>query len=119
MAGGATSGSVRETITALDAFVARFDRPEPRPAGTASRPFDITEYTDALRQLSETAQQLEVLIGAADGKVPALTQLSDRAAERMSSVVDHLYWRLVQLVLVIVAAVVGGALVYRAVARRP
>jgi len=117
-AGGTTSGSVRETIEALDAFVARFDRPEPRPAGTASRPFDITEYTDALRQLSDTAQQLQVLIGAADGKVPALTQLSDRAAERMTTVVDHLYWRLVQLVLVIAAAVVGGALLYRAVARR-
>jgi hypothetical protein len=117
-AGGTTSGSVRETIAALDSFVARFDRPEPRPPGAAPRPFDITEYTEALRQLSDTAQQLQVLIGAADGKVPALTQLSDRAAERMTAVVDHLYWRLVQLVMVIAAAVVGSALLYRAVARR-
>jgi hypothetical protein len=117
-AGGVTSDSVRETIAALDALMARFERPAPREGAPPSRPFDVTEYTEALRQLGATATQLQVLLAQADSKAPAITQLSDRAADRMATVVDRVYWRLVQLVLVLVAAVVIGALAYRAIARR-
>jgi len=118
-AGGTTSDSVRETIAALDVLMARFDRRAAPPAGTPARPFDVTEYTEALRQLSDTAQQLKALLHQADSQAPALTQLSDRAGDRLASLVDHVYWRLVQLILVLVAASVLGALAYRAIARRP
>jgi len=117
-AGGTTSDSVRETITALDALMARFDRRAGQAAGTAARPFDVTEYTEALRQLGEAAQQLRVLIDQADSKAPALTRLSDNVGDRLASLVDHVYWRLVQLILVLVAASVLGALAYRAIVRR-
>jgi hypothetical protein len=117
-AGGTTSDSVRETIAALDALLARFDRPASSAGRPPARPFDVTEYTEALRQLGDTAQQLQVLLAQADGKAPALTQLSDGATERLASLVDHMYWRLVQLVLVLVGAAVLGALGYRAIARR-
>jgi methyl-accepting chemotaxis protein len=117
-AGGTTSDSVRETVAALDALMARFDRPASASGRAPGRPFDITEYTDALRQLGDTAQQLQVLLSQADSKAPALTQVSDRAAGRLASLVDHVYWRLVQLVLVLVVASVAGALAYRAIARR-
>ena len=117
-AGGVTSDSVRETIAALDVLMARFQRPAAREGAPASRPFDVTEYTEALRELGATATQLQALIAQADSKAPAITQLSDRAADRMATVVDRVYWRLVQLVLVLVAAVVVGALAYRAIARR-
>jgi hypothetical protein len=117
-AGGTTSDSVRETVAALDTFVARFDRSASARAGAPSRPFDITEYTEALRQLGDTAQQLQVLLGQADSNVPALKQVSENAASRLSSLLDQLYWRLVQLVLVAVAACVAGALIYRSIARR-
>jgi hypothetical protein len=117
-AGGVTSDSVRETIAALDVLMARFQRPAPREGAPPSRPFDVTEYTEALRQLGATATQLQVLLAQADSKAPAITQLSDRAADHLGTVVDRVYWRLVQLVLVLVAAVVIGALAYRAIARR-
>ena len=86
--------------------------------GAPARPFDVTEYTEALRQLGDTAQQLQVLLGQADSKAPALAQVSDGAADRLSSLVDHMYWRLVQLALVLVVASVLGALAYRAIVRR-
>jgi hypothetical protein len=44
--------------------------------------------------------------------------VSENAASRLSSLLDQLYWRLVQLVLVAVAACVAGALIYRSIARR-
>jgi hypothetical protein len=117
-AGGATSDSVRETIVALDALMARFENRPARPDGVPARPFDVTEYTEALRQASDTAQQLHALIGLADSQTPAITQLSDHAADRMSAVVDHVFWRLVQLALVLAAVSVLGALAYRAAVRR-
>ena len=117
-AGGTTSDSVRETIAALDVLLARFDRPASATTRTDSRPFDVTEYTEALRVMGETAQQLQVLLGQADGKMPALNQASERATAQLVSLVDHVYWRLVQLILVLVAAGVVGALGYRAIVRR-
>ena len=118
--GGTTSDSVRETIATLDALLARFEQPASSSAArTNARPFDVTEYTEALRVLGETAQQLQLLLGQADGKMPALDQASQRATGQLVSLVDHVYWRLVQLILVLVAAGVLGALGYRAVTRRP
>jgi hypothetical protein len=117
-AGGTTSDSVRETIAALDVLMARFGRPASATARSESRPFDVTEYTEALRVMGETAQQLQVLLGQAEGKMPALNQASEHATGQLVSLVDHVYWRLLQLILVAVAAGVVGALGYRAVARR-
>lgn len=116
--GGTTSDSVRETITVLDTFVARFNRRESAADGASSRPFDVTEYTEALRQLGDTAVQVQALIAQADSQAPALSEVSDRAAGNLASLLDHLYWRLVQLILVLVAASLLGALAYRAIARR-
>jgi hypothetical protein len=115
-AGGTTSDSVRDTIGALDAFVARFDRGGASPDGTAARPFDVTEYTEAMRELGVAAQQLKALLDQADGKATDLARLSDSAGDRVEALVDHVFWRLVQLVLVIVAA--SGALGWRAVRGR-
>jgi hypothetical protein len=116
--GGTTSDSVRATITTLDTLLARFDRPASSAARPGARPFDVTEYTEALRMLGETAQQLQLLLGQADGKMPALDQASQRATGQLVSLVDHVYWRLVQLILVLVAGGVLGALAYRAIVRR-
>jgi len=118
-AGTATSDSVNGTIASLNALMARFDRPESSTTTPQSRqPFDITKYTETLRQLGETAQQLQVLLNQVDAKVPALTQLSNRASDRVASLVDHVFWRLVQLSFVLIGAGLLSALTYRAIVRR-
>ena len=66
----------------------------------------------------DALEQLQILLGQADGKMPALNQASERATGQLASLVDHVYWRLVQLILVLVAAGVVGALGYRAIVRR-
>ena len=116
-AGTATSDSVKGTIASLDVLLARFDSPPTTP-GEPRQPFDITQYTETFRQLSETAQQLQVLISQVDGKAPGLTQLLDRAAGRVQSLVDHVFWRLVQLGLVLIGTGLAGALGYRLIVGR-
>lgn len=117
-AGGTTSDSVRATVQSMDALVARFDRSGAPRDGPPPRPFDVTEYAEALRELGTAAEQLQALLATADRQAPALAQLPDRAAGRLTELVDHVYWRLVQLVLVLVAASVVGALGYRALVGR-
>lgn len=118
-AGTATSDSVNGTIASLDALLARFERPgTPGAASQPREPFDITKYTESIRQLGQTAQELQVLLSQVDTKAPALTELSDRATGRVESLVDHLFWRLVQLGLVLIATSLLGALAYRAIVRR-
>ena len=118
-AGTATSDSVQGAISSLDALMARFDPPASSATTPSTRPpFDITKYTETLRQLGETAQQLQVLVSQVDTQVPALTQLSDRATGRVQSLVDHVFWRLVQLGLVLIGMGLIGALAYRVIVRR-
>ena len=118
-AGTVTSDSVNGTIASLDALMARFDRSESSTSTPQSRqPFDITKFTESLRQLGETAQQLQVLLTQADAKAPALTQLSERASDRVASLVDHVFWRLAQLAFVLIGTCLLGALTYRAIVRR-
>jgi hypothetical protein len=118
-AGTATSDSLKLTIATLDALVERFERPESSLAATSPRqPFDITQYTETARELGAAALQLKALLEQADRNVPALTQLSQGVSERLEAVVDHTFWRLVQLVLVIVGASLLGAQGYRAIVQR-
>jgi hypothetical protein len=58
------------------------------------------------------------LIGQIDSNAPALTAVSGQATDRLQRLVDHVYWRLVQLALLLAAACVLGALAYRAIVRR-
>jgi hypothetical protein len=111
-AGTVTSDSLKETIRSFDALMARFDKGD-ATATSSGRPFDVTEYADTARQLGESARQLEALFVQIDGNVPALTQLSERTADRVQALLDHAFWRLVQLALAVVAAIVIGALAYR------
>jgi hypothetical protein len=98
--------------------MAGFERRAARSDGSSARPFDVTEYTEALRQMGDTAQQLQSLLLQADSQAPGFTELSNRAAGGVAALVDQMYWRLVQLALVLVVASVIGALVYRAIVRR-
>ncbi len=122
-AGTATSDSVQGTIASLDTLMARFEPTATSAAMSATtpsarQPFDITQYTQTLRQLGETAQHLQVLLNQVDTKVPALTQLSGHATTQVESLVDHVFWRLVQLGLGLIGMSLIGALAYRFIVRR-
>ena len=122
-AGAATSDSIQGTIAALDTLMARFEPTATSAAMSATTPstrqtFDISQYTQTLRQLGETAQQLEVLLNQVDTKVPALTQLAGHATAQVESLVDHVFWRLVQLGLGLIGMSLIGALTYRFIVRR-
>jgi hypothetical protein len=120
-AGTVTSNSLDTTIHSFDQLVARLQKPpaaDARAQQSPAKPFDITEYTTAAAEVSRTAAQLESLIGSVDRGTPALAQVSDRAAATLRGVVDHAYWRGVQLFGVLILGTLGAILAYRTAARR-
>jgi hypothetical protein len=119
-AGTVTSTSLNTTIGSFDRLTARFEQPNPAGAGpqTPGRPFDITEYTAAAAEITRTANELQALVAGVERGSPALMQAADRATATLQVVVDHAYWRLVQLIGLLMLGGVGAALAFRSIARR-
>ncbi len=119
-AGTATSNSLTTTIRAFDQLVAQFQKPKPagEPAAPPGRPFDITEYTAAAAQITRAANELQQLIAGIEQGTPALAQSAGRAAATLQDVVDHAYWRIVELIALLLLGGLAAALAYRGIARR-
>jgi hypothetical protein len=119
-AGTATSNSLNATIRSFDQLLAGFEKPPPagQPAQSPGRPFDITEYTAAAAEITRAATQLQQLIAGIDQGSPALMQAAGQATLKLQDVVDHAYWRIVQLIILLLLGTLGAALAYRGLVRR-
>ncbi|HMD28389.1 MAG TPA: hypothetical protein VKH13_07460 [Steroidobacteraceae bacterium] len=119
-AGTVTSNSLNATIRSLDQMLAGFQKPAPSggPAQSPGRPFDITEYTAAAAEITRAATQLQQLIAGIDQGSPALMQAAGQATLKLQDVVDHAYWRIVQLIILLLLGSLGAALTYRGVVGR-
>jgi hypothetical protein len=118
-AGTATSDSLQATLRSFDTLMGRFARPPgAQPSKTPSRPFDITEYAAAARELATTARQLEVLVVQLEAGTPGLGQLAQRTTQDLSNLVDRTFWRLVVLIIVLVGATLLAAIAYRVVSKK-
>jgi hypothetical protein len=119
-AGTATSNSLTTAIRAFDQLMAGFQKSAPAgaPPSTPARPFDITEYTAAAAQITRAADELRQLIAGIEQGSPAVVQSADHAAASLQGVVDHAYWRLVQLLGLILLGGLAVTLAYRLMAAR-
>jgi hypothetical protein len=119
-AGTATSNSLTTAIHAFDQLMAGFQKSAPAgaPPTTPARPFDITEYTAAAAQITRAADELKQLIAGIEQGSPGVMQSADHAAASLQGVVDHAYWRLVQLLGLILLGGLAVALVYRGITAR-
>jgi hypothetical protein len=119
-AGTVTSDSLRATISSFDRLVAQFktSTSDGRQAKSPGRPFDITEYTAAAAQIMRTAGELRQLITDVNQGSPAAAQAIEQASARLQEITDYAYWRILQLLGVLLVGGVGAALAYRLIARR-
>jgi hypothetical protein len=119
-AGTATSNSLNATIGSFGQLMAGLQQPKTAggPSGASGRAFDITEYTAAATQLTRTADELQKLIAGTERGSPALIQAADDVSASLQTVVDHTYWRIVQLLGLSLLGCFVLALAYRGIARR-
>jgi hypothetical protein len=119
-AGGAMSDSVNTTITSLNALLKEFNAPPP-PGTLVSppgKPFDITDYTAAAKQLTATTQELIGLIQAVNAGTPAIATLETRASGDVKSLVNFIVWRIAALIVLLAVAVLAIMSAYRWMGRR-
>lgn len=120
------SASLNTTFTTFDALMKRFGVGEPPPPGPPAppgEPFRIQDYTQTAAQLEVTAKQLTLLLREVDQTLasPNLAKLTaqvtpvvQQAQASGKEVVDYAFGR----GLLLVAAVLAAALIYRVVAGR-
>lgn len=114
-AGGVTAESLDALIQSTDRLMARF-KPDAAagPAAGPRRPFDIDDYTRAVAEVAATTRELRRLVEDADGLAPQLSAQVDRLSDRVRELVDYAFWRLLLLILAVLAAAVA----YRLMAKR-
>jgi cell division septum initiation protein DivIVA len=127
VAGESMSTSINTTLTTFDALMDRFGVGEPDVAGQSGtpkvEPFRILDYAQTATQLEGASRQLTVLLQTLDQTLDStnLTELStqvglavEQARTGSREVVDHAFWR----ALLLVAAVLAAALLYRWISGR-
>lgn len=99
---GQTSNSLNEMLKTADGLIARYDSVDRK----SSRPFDIREYTEALKELAVTAGKMNDLLKSSnellgssewDRRIQQVSQSADErmkmAAEQSQQVVHDAFWR--------------------------
>ena len=114
-AGTQTSQSLTGTVTALDAFVARFqpDRPQPADPATPKRPFDITEYAATARDLAAAAERVQSLLAQLDESSKGVESVTRVARQEVNGIIDHAFRLALLLILALGFTAVSCALLYR------
>jgi hypothetical protein len=116
-AGTQTSQSVTGTVTALDAFVGRFQPDESAPAtadpATPKRPFDITEYAATARDLAAAAERVQALLAQLNTSSKDVERVTRAATQEVNGIIDHVFELAVVLILVLGFVAVSCALLYR------
>ena len=125
-AGTQMSTSLNTTITTFDGLMKRFGVGEPKPddpSAAKGEPFRIKEFAETAAQLEQMSLRLTELIRTFDQTLgsPNLAQLAaqvtpvvQQAQAGGKEVVDYAFWRGILLV----AAVLAAALIYRLVSTR-
>jgi len=103
---GPTSKSLNEMLKTADDLVARYDTWNRWSIAQGSRPFDIREYTEAVKELSVVAEKMNdvlkssnELLGSSewDRRIQQVSQSADErmkiAAEQSQRVVHDAFWR--------------------------
>ena len=102
-AGHGASDSLQGVLDRADAVLRRLKVGEPPPPG--GRPFDITEYTQAVATLGDTTKQVQTLVSTLEHDAATATRLGDAMRGHAERVIDHLYKRVIQALGVLLVAV--------------
>jgi hypothetical protein len=107
-----------DLVQSVDHLTARFMTDESK---SPSKPFDILEYTAALKEVKDIALEMDELVDSIDNVVasPAWENLFVKLNEATEKRVDHIFWRLVLLVLITAACVLILVPILRFSIKRP
>jgi len=119
-AGTETANSLQATLETFDRIAARYPpaAPASNTAEKKSRPFDITEVTQMVRELTVTTREINTLAEHMDTALPVVRTVTQETAGEFERIVNRVFMKLVVLLVIAISATLVAALVYRAAAIR-
>jgi small-conductance mechanosensitive channel len=118
-AGTETANAVHGTLDVFERIKAQFG-PKPGEAVPQDNgpPFDIRQYTEMLREATNTSRELNTLAQRADSLLPVLRTATQDASGQLDKVLNRLFLLLLLLILAAAAAALLAALAYRRLSAR-
>ena len=113
-AGTGTADALNTMLQSLNKLTGQFASSTQAPttsAQTSGPPFDIRNYTEALRAATDTAQQLSALTQQLNTAVPTV-----RSATQ--GLIDNIVRQILVLLAVLILGTLGAALAYRVIVQR-
>ena len=87
-----------DLVVSVDRLMARL---EPGESAEPSRPFDIKDYIAAIERAQATVTALNQLVATVDRPdLPLITGLVSQFDKTAKNHIDHIFWRLIQMLLV-------------------
>jgi methyl-accepting chemotaxis protein len=107
---------LKDLIGSVDHLAARF---ESKTAETPAEPFEINDYTEVLAQAERTLQKLNDLMTSVDRTTtPLITSALDEFDRSVKERIDHIFWRLIELVAATAVLVLLVVIVHHRLRRR-
>ena len=112
-AGTATATALNAMLLSANKLTAQFtsNGATPQPQQPSGPPFDIRNYTEALRAATVTAEQLSALTQQLNGTLPTVQTATQR-------LIDNIVRQILLIVVVLILGSLGAALAYRAIVIR-
>jgi hypothetical protein len=85
----------------------------------STRPFDIKDYSEILTKLQDTVQRMNELVNNVNHTgSPMVANMVDQFNDAADRRVDHIFWKLAQLILIISVLVIFILVVHNLFKRR-
>jgi len=113
-AGTATANALNGMVQSANKLTGQFTSSSPTPQAQqqpSGPPFDIRNYTEALRAATDTAQQLTTLTQQLNTAVPVVRSTAQ-------GLIDNIVRQVLLLLAVLILGTLGAALAYRAIVMR-
>jgi hypothetical protein len=117
LAGAEKTGLVfQNLVQSVDQLATKFTSKESKEP---TRPFDIKDYSEILTKLQDTVQKMNELVNnVKQTGSPMVTNMVEQFNDAADRRVDHIFWKLAQLILIISALVVIILVVHNFFKRR-
>ena len=103
-------------VQSVDQLAAKFVSKESKEP---TRPFDIKDYSEILTQLQDTVQRMNELVNNVNQTgSPMVSNMVDQFNDAADRRVDHIFWKLAQLILIISVLVIIILIVHNLFKRR-
>ena len=117
LTGAEKTGLVYQNLVqSVDQLATKFRSTKP---GDTARLFDIKDYSEILTKLQDTVQQMNELVNNINQTgSPMVTNMVEQFNDAADRRVDHIFWKLAQLILIISALVIFILVVHNLFKRR-